>query len=103
MIGRRTLLTRALTGSAATAAAAANLLPSGGFAQTKTQTVNLHADSQKKMGIGVNASLDTTYKVTPAIGVALLLQYSGGKVDLDGAPGTAFGGFQGGLGLRLRF
>ena len=34
---RRTLL----TGAAATAAAAANLLPSGGFAQAKTQTVNL--------------------------------------------------------------
>jgi len=34
---RRTLL----TGSAATVAAAANLLPSGGFAQAKTQTVNL--------------------------------------------------------------
>ncbi|WP_428667302.1 ABC transporter substrate-binding protein [Reyranella sp.] len=34
---RRTLL----TGSAATAVAAANLLPSGGFAQAKTQTVNL--------------------------------------------------------------
>jgi NitT/TauT family transport system substrate-binding protein len=34
---RRTLL----TGAAATAAAAANLLPSGGFAQAKTQTVNM--------------------------------------------------------------
>jgi NitT/TauT family transport system substrate-binding protein len=34
---RRTLL----TGTAAIAAAAANLLPSGGFAQAKTQTVNL--------------------------------------------------------------
>lgn len=34
---RRTLL----TGTAATAAAAANFLPSGGFAQAKTQTVNL--------------------------------------------------------------
>jgi NitT/TauT family transport system substrate-binding protein len=34
---RRTLL----TGAAATATAAANLLPSGGFAQAKTQTVNL--------------------------------------------------------------
>jgi len=34
---RRTLF----TGAAATAAAAANLLPSGGFAQAKTQTVNL--------------------------------------------------------------
>jgi NitT/TauT family transport system substrate-binding protein len=34
---RRTLL----TGAAATAAAAAGLLPSGGFAQAKTQTVNL--------------------------------------------------------------
>ena len=34
---RRTLL----TGATATAAAAANLLPSGGFAQAKTQTVNL--------------------------------------------------------------
>jgi len=34
---RRTIL----TGAAATAAAAANLLPSGGFAQAKTQTVNL--------------------------------------------------------------
>jgi NitT/TauT family transport system substrate-binding protein len=34
---RRTLL----TGAAATAAAAANLLPSGGFAQAKTQTINM--------------------------------------------------------------
>jgi len=34
---RRTLL----TGTAATAAAAANLLPSGGFAQAKTQTINM--------------------------------------------------------------
>ncbi|HTR85175.1 MAG TPA: ABC transporter substrate-binding protein [Reyranella sp.] len=34
---RRTVI----TGAAATAAAAANLLPSGGFAQAKTQTVNL--------------------------------------------------------------
>ena len=34
---RRTLL----TGAAATAATAANLLPSGGFAQAKTQTVNM--------------------------------------------------------------
>ena len=34
---RRTVL----TGAAATVAAAANLLPSGGFAQAKTQTVNL--------------------------------------------------------------
>ncbi|HEY4170407.1 MAG TPA: ABC transporter substrate-binding protein, partial [Reyranella sp.] len=34
---RRTVLTRA----AATVAAAANLLPSGGFAQAKTQTINL--------------------------------------------------------------
>ena len=33
---RRTVL----TGAAATAAAAANLLPSGGFAQAKTTTVN---------------------------------------------------------------
>jgi NitT/TauT family transport system substrate-binding protein len=34
---RRTLI----TGAAATAAAAAHLLPSGGFAQAKTQTVNM--------------------------------------------------------------
>jgi NitT/TauT family transport system substrate-binding protein len=34
---RRTVL----TGAAATAAAAANLLPSGGFAQAKTQTINM--------------------------------------------------------------
>ena len=34
---RRTLL----TGAAATAAAAADLLPSGGFAQAKTQTINM--------------------------------------------------------------
>jgi NitT/TauT family transport system substrate-binding protein len=34
---RRTLL----TGAAATAAAAANLLPAGGFAQARTQTINL--------------------------------------------------------------
>jgi hypothetical protein len=68
-----------------------------------TQTVTPRIAGQQKIGIGVNASFDGTYKITAKFGVGLLIQYAGGKVDLDTAPDTAFGGFQGGLGIRLRF
>ena len=51
---RRTLL----TGSAATAAAAASLLPSGGFAQAKTQTVNLQPTPQIEFQTGSSTTID---------------------------------------------
>jgi hypothetical protein len=68
-----------------------------------TQTINLRVDAQQKVGVGVNASFDGVYKISPTFGVGLLLQYAGGTVDLESAPDTAFGGFQGGIGIRFRF
>ncbi len=68
-----------------------------------TQNINVRIEGQKKVGIGVNASFDGTYKFSPKLGVGLLIQYAGGKVDLDAAPDTAFGGFQAGVGIRCRF
>jgi hypothetical protein len=68
-----------------------------------TQNLNPRIEAQQKIGLGVNASFDGTYKLSPKFGVGLLIQYAGGTVDLDAAPDTAFGGFQGGLGIRLRF
>ncbi len=70
---------------------------------TGTQTINLRTEGQKKTGIGVNVSFDGTYMLRPKLGIGLLIQYAGGKVDLDAAPDSAFGGFQGGVGLRYRF
>jgi hypothetical protein len=68
-----------------------------------TQNINLHTEGQKATGVGVNFSFDGTYIIRPKLGVGLLIQYAGGKVDLDAAPDTAFGGFQAGVGIRYRF
>lgn len=66
------------------------------------QTVAYGARSESGLAFGFNAGADTTYLLTPRYGVGLLLRYTWAKASLDAADVTA-GGFQGGLGLRLRF
>ena len=54
--------------------------------------------------VGVHFGLDTTYLVTPRIGAGVLIRYSVGSADLEGATdGLTVGGFQIGGGVRLRF
>jgi hypothetical protein len=57
----------------------------------------------KESGTGGHVGLDVTYLLTPRIGAGVLLRYAGTSVDLPGADGLGVGGFQLGLGARLRF
>ncbi len=82
-------------------ASAADVTP--GTGAPGTQNITAQFVSEKKTGIGVNASFDGTYMVNKMIGVGILLQYAGGKVDLDSVTDVAWGGFQGGVGIRIRF
>jgi hypothetical protein len=67
-----------------------------------TQDVTLTTDSRSGTGFGLNVGADTTYRLTPQIGVGLLLRYTWASVDVDGSDLTA-GGFQIGGGVRYRF
>lgn len=53
--------------------------------------------------VGVNASLDVNYFRTPRFGGGVFVRYVAAQVDLPAAAGVSVGGFQGGLGLRIRF
>lgn len=73
------------------------------------QTVSLAFSNgkRKKNGVGFNIVGDLTYLVTERIGAGILLRYTGGSIELP-MPGAdrddnGVGGFQFGLGLRLRF
>jgi hypothetical protein len=48
--------------------------------------------------------VDVTYLVTPRYGAGVLLRYTRGSVDIEGANDSlTVGGFQIGAGLRVRF
>lgn len=68
-----------------------------------TQDVVAAAVSQSKTGVGFNAGFDVTYPVTPRYGVGGFIRYAGGKVDLPAVEDMKVGGFQGGIGVRLKF
>ncbi|HZB25950.1 MAG TPA: hypothetical protein VE379_07450, partial [Vicinamibacterales bacterium] len=54
--------------------------------------------------VGVHFGVDATYLVTPRIGAGVLVRYSVGSADLEGATDSlTVGGFQIGGGVRLRF
>ena len=60
--------------------------------------------SADKTTLGVHFGLDATYLVTPRIGAGVLVRYSVGSADLEGATDSlTVGGFQIGGGVRLRF
>ena len=54
--------------------------------------------------VGIHLGVDATYLVTPRIGAGVLIRYSVGSADLEGATdGLTVGGFQLGGGVRFRF
>ena len=54
--------------------------------------------------LGIHFGVDATYLVTPRIGAGVLVRYSVGSADLDGATDSlTVGGFQIGGGVRVRF
>ena len=68
-----------------------------------TQNVNVVIGSEEGNAKGVNVGFDGTYLITRNVGVGLMIRYAGGSLDLPSAPGLSVGGFQAGLGARLRF
>ena len=68
-----------------------------------TQNATVVTGTEDGTAIGVNLGLDGTYLFTRNVGLGLMLRYAGGSVDLPSAPGLSVGGFQAGLGLRMRF
>ncbi len=59
---------------------------------------------EKKSAVGINLGVDVNYFFTPRIGAGLLARYTGGSVDFDAADDSvSVGGFQVGVGVRVRF
>jgi hypothetical protein len=52
---------------------------------------------------GLNLGVDAQYMFTPIIGGGVFVRYNGGSVDLPDAPDLKAGGFQLGIGARLKF
>jgi hypothetical protein len=68
-----------------------------------TQTIAVASQSQKGNGTGANAGINFNYMFRPNYGGGLFIRYAGATVDLPSAAGVKVGGFQVGVGLRLRF
>jgi hypothetical protein len=68
-------------------------------------TVNqITTDKSSKTGVGVNIGVDVTYLLNKRFGVGGLARYTWGSVDLENATDSlTVGGFQIGVGLRVRF
>jgi opacity protein-like surface antigen len=60
-------------------------------------------ETQTGTGFGAHGGLDFTYLFTPRLGGGIFVRYLRADVDLPAASGVKVGGFQGGLGLRVRF
>jgi hypothetical protein len=68
-----------------------------------TQTLNVATHSEKKTGTGGNFAINLNYMLKPNYGVGIFLRYAGATVDLPSVENLKVGGFQFGLGGRLRF
>jgi len=60
-------------------------------------------ETQTGTGFGAHGGLDFSYLFTPRLGGGIFVRYLRAQVDLPAASAVKVGGFQGGLGLRLRF
>ena len=72
-------------------------IPSG------TQTLSLTVGSEEGTAKGVTVGVDGNYLFTKNLGAGIFMRYVGGTVDLPSAPDLKVGGFQIGLGARVRF
>jgi hypothetical protein len=68
--------------------------------------------SESDTGVGGHFGVDVTYLLwpkvaklpgTPSIGAGVLLRYAGASVELPSLPSLDVGGFQAGVGVRVRF
>lgn len=68
-----------------------------------TQNANVATQEQKGNATGANVGVNLNYMFRPNYGAGVFLRYAGAKVNLPSAPDVNVGGFQIGIGLRLRF
>ena len=68
-----------------------------------TQEATPNVESESKTAFGVNLGVDGTYLITRNFGAGVFVRYAGGKADLPSSPDMHVGGFQAGVGARLRF
>jgi len=68
-----------------------------------TQNTTVATQSEKANATGGNVGVNVNYTLGPNYGVGVFLRYAGTTVDLPSAAGVKVGGFQLGIGLRLRF
>jgi hypothetical protein len=68
-----------------------------------TQTANVATQEQTGSATGAIVGLNLNYMFRPNYGAGAFLRYAGASVDLPSAENVKVGGFQIGIGLRLRF
>lgn len=66
-------------------------------------TPHISVDTERGNAWGAFGSLDLNYLLTPQLGGGVFVRYIAAQADLPSASGMKVGGFQGGLGLRVRF
>jgi hypothetical protein len=75
----------------------------GATIATGTQNVSVATTEQKASKAGGNIGANINYMFNPRFGVGILVRYAGATVDLPAAADVKVGGFQFGIGARLRF
>jgi hypothetical protein len=68
-----------------------------------TQDATPNVTTESKTAFGVNLGFDGTYLITRTLGAGVFVRWAGGKTDLPSIQDLHVGGFQGGVGARLRF
>lgn len=67
------------------------------------QNLNVSVANQTATASGGNIGADVNYLIKPHYGAGFFMRYAGGTVDLQGVTGVKVGGFQVGVGARIRF
>jgi hypothetical protein len=69
-----------------------------------TQNIVVVTDTQTGTALGFNAGFDGSYMFKPELGLGVFARYAGASAELESADKhLTVGGFQTGLGLRVRF
>jgi hypothetical protein len=68
-----------------------------------TQIPTTIVSSESKTAVGGHVGIDGNYLFTPRFGGGIFVRYAGASADLPSVSGLHVGGFQAGIGLRVRF
>jgi hypothetical protein len=68
-----------------------------------TQEADITTERQSGDAVGVIAGIDVSYYLTNRFGIGGFMRYNGGSVDLPAVENLDAGGFQLGIGLRIRY